>query len=804
MDNRRFILFIVLSTVIMIGYTQVINILFPPEQRQNVAGKDEEEQGVKQNDKNNDGEEKTKRDAPEADPDGQQNPEEPKDPPAVVAQPAPAVPLQRVTLGSLDPASDTRMAVTLTNRGAAVERIELNNPRYVDEDDERGYLGHLSLTDGCIIQVVTPGSPAANADLQVGDTITSFDGSAAETRDDVYKALNASKPGDSVQIKITRGNGGATKTLTATLARRPLEVVRPELATESLESYDPRTADQLSFLMTLDQLDDEELDRGDSELEGVSLREENWEITKLTSHEVEFTRRISQRQIAVVKRYRIAQVPPEEAENDDFRAYHLKFDLEIINESSRDKKVAYRLDGPTGLPNENWWFTRKIGRTWTGMRLRDVVLHTERNGAVMFDSGTVVNEEEDNKQPKRNSLESPDGDTNRLAYIGVETQYFAAVLIPQGEKDRQRYVAWEGLKTGAVPNIGNGDNDKKRIHLTNVTSRVVSKDATIKADERLRHSFVIFAGPKRPPLLTAYAPPAESEYPDNITLNELLYYGWAIWGWFAKPLSGLLHFFHDVLHLNYGLAIIMLTVVVRLCMFPLSKKQALNAQKMSELQPEMKRISEKYKKDLEKRSKVMQDLYRKHSYNPLAGCLPLFIQLPIFIGLYRALMVDIELRGASLISGLQWCSNLAAPDMLFRWDNFMPEFMAAKTGWLGPYFNVLPIITVFLFIVQQKMFMPPPTDEQQAMQQKMMKFMMIFFGFMFFTVPSGLCIYFIVSSMWGLGERKFLPKKNPQPGDTGDPKVKPAPAKPQNKKQPSQSGNGAAAKRKKNRKKQKR
>ena len=80
---------------------------------------------------------------------------------------------------------------------------------------------------------------------------------------------------------------------------------------------------------------------------------------------------------------------------------------------------------------------------------------------------------------------------------------------------------------------------------------------------------------------------------------------------------------------------------------------------------------------------------------------------------------------------------------------------------LGPYFNILPILTIILFIVQQKIMMPPAADEQAAMQQKMMKYMMIFMGLMFFKVASGLCIYFIASSLWGLGERRFLPKTTP-------------------------------------------
>jgi YidC/Oxa1 family membrane protein insertase len=156
----------------------------------------------------------------------------------------------------------------------------------------------------------------------------------------------------------------------------------------------------------------------------------------------------------------------------------------------------------------------------------------------------------------------------------------------------------------------------------------------------------------------------------------------------------------------------------------------------------------------------MQELWRKHNYNPMGGCLLALVQLPIFIGLYRALMIDVELRGAPLFGkAVRWCSNLGAPDMLYDWSGWMPAFIADPGhGWLGPYFNVLPIITIGLFLVQQKMFMPPATDEQTAMQQKIMTYMMIFMGFLFYTVASGLCLYFIASSLWGIGEKKLLPK----------------------------------------------
>jgi YidC/Oxa1 family membrane protein insertase len=178
----------------------------------------------------------------------------------------------------------------------------------------------------------------------------------------------------------------------------------------------------------------------------------------------------------------------------------------------------------------------------------------------------------------------------------------------------------------------------------------------------------------------------------------------------------------------------------------------------------MEKIKEKYKSDMQKQSQAMQELYRKHNINPMAGCLPMFIQLPILLGLYRSLMVDVELRQAPLLSeNIRWCSDLAAPDMFWDWSSVMPHFISSGEGMfsLGPYLNILPLFTIVLFLVQQKMFMPEPTNDQAAMQQKVMKYMMIFMGFLFFKVASGLCIYFIASSLWGIGERMLIPSATP-------------------------------------------
>ena len=113
-------------------------------------------------------------------------------------------------------------------------------------------------------------------------------------------------------------------------------------------------------------------------------------------------------------------------------------------------------------------------------------------------------------------------------------------------------------------------------------------------------------------------------------------------------------------------------------------------------------------------------------------------------------------------------SNLAGPDKLFYWRDWTWDIISHEAdGWFGPFFNGFPLITVALFLVQQKLFTPPATDEQTKLQQQMMTYMTVFMGIMFYKVPAGLCLYFITSSLWGICERKLLPKPKP-PGEGGD------------------------------------
>ncbi|MCS7304666.1 MAG: YidC/Oxa1 family insertase periplasmic-domain containing protein [Thermoguttaceae bacterium] len=757
--ERRFILFLVLSFCILVGYQYLMVLLFPPapkkpkvlqepvvvgdRQKEAAPPQEAELEEGKQKSSQPKGEKHTPKEAklppPKSQPDQKPEklspkPEEKEDFP----------PERGVTLGSADPSSPYRMLVTLTNRGAAVVSVELNSPRYQDLTDpsgmfydRSGYLGRVWLDEnqaeeGCRVDVVGPGTPAERAGLRVGDIIQTLDDTPIRGPKGLREVLAKTRPGQTIRLNVLRE--GKPLELEARLGPRPLAVIRPE------------GVDPLSFLLTLAQVDEAKLNCGppnredvvgrppadlDKELPGVRLRYSTWEIVRHSPTEAVFRRRLLRWNLEVVKTYRLAELPPEDADDPSAKAYHLQLAIELRNSDSQTHQVAYQLDGPNGLPIEGWWYAAKVSRSWGAVGVRDVAVSFGSGAGGLISCQKIADHAVD-ALPWRGQP---------IRYIGVDAQYFSVVLLPHQQPEEDWFSESWPMLVGPV--------HPEHKQLGNVSFRLVGAVHELKPGQSLRQEFTVFVGPKQTALLAHYG------------LSELVYYGW--YGWVAKPLAGLLHLFYRLVG-NYGIAIVLLTVVVRLAMFPLSKKQTLNVLKMQQIQPELKKIYEKYKNDLQARTRAQQELFRKHNYNPMSGCLILLLQLPIFVALYRALMVDVELRQAPLFSeAIRWCSNLSAPDMFLDWSWLMPEFVSRGQGFfgLGPYLNLLPILTIALFLWQQKKMMPPPADEQAAMQQKVMTWMLIFMGLLFYKVASGLCLYFIASTLWGMAERRFLPKTLP-------------------------------------------
>lgn len=798
--EKRFALFLILSALILFTHLTVQNFLNPPQPAPPPAdvakggdGRDKPEPA-----KQGPGGGAAKLEKEPAKSAAKQPAEAPgaalakadptADPTAGPATPVVEVPKKWVTLGSLAPDSPYRLMVTLKNAGAAVDRIELvqrtgnGQLRFLDLEQKSGYLGYLALEDtkdgkGCRVNVVGPGTPAAGAKaqspgagdgLRVDDLIRRIDHAPVRDAIDLERYLAETKPGQTVQIAVVRGAAGGVRPkeeiLTATLAAAPLSIVRPDGPLAPIAG----AADSRSFLFALESIGDTSIPRDAEEIDTKklpSLRDSNWEVRMLADDPlgpaVEFTFVLTEAHLKaiggagsleLVKRYRLAKTPPADLANSAFPSYHLQLELEIRNRGANPQQVAYRLDGPNGLPLEGWWYVTKIHpKMFAAAGTRDVLWNTPTTGHGLI-GATKIYSDAVAAQEKNQPVNIPlfaDSNPQPLDYVGVDAQYFSVVLKPQAGESAPPLLFKQAL---AIP-VGAVTADEKPLSkTTNVSFRLISQTHDIAPGGALVQKYLIFAGPKQPSLLTAYQ------------LERCIEYGW--FRTIAQALEWILHMFESLPGVNYGLAIIMLTVLVRSGMIPLSRKAARNAQMMQELAPEMKRIAEKYKDDMQKRAAAQSELFKKHNYRPLGGCLLMFIQLPIFIGLYRALSVDVELRQAPLIAGLNWCSNLSGPDMFWYWKPYLPTILAGDNGFLGPYLNLLPIVTIVLFLWQQKMFMPPATDEQTRMQQQIMKPMMIVMGLLFFRVPSGLCIYFIASSLWSIAERKLLPPVGKPTGNT--------------------------------------
>lgn len=250
-------------------------------------------------------------------------------------------------------------------------------------------------------------------------------------------------------------------------------------------------------------------------------------------------------------------------------------------------------------------------------------------------------------------------------------------------------------------------------------------EATLWAQEASeRVDYQLYAGPKKLAELRLV----------GHRLEESVDLGW--FAFIARPLLELMLLLNKLTG-NYGWSIILLTVGVRLLFYPINKRQALAMKAMQKVQPELKRIQEKYKDDRERLNRELMEVYRRHKVNPLAGCLPMLLQLPVFLGLYNAFMQSIELRHAPFMG---WITDLSQPDRL---------------GSLAiPFVNPpgIPVLTLFMgasMLVQQKM-MPAAGDPTQ---QKMMMLMPVIFTVMFINFPSGLVLYWFASNVMSIAQQ---------------------------------------------------
>lgn len=230
-------------------------------------------------------------------------------------------------------------------------------------------------------------------------------------------------------------------------------------------------------------------------------------------------------------------------------------------------------------------------------------------------------------------------------------------------------------------------------------------------------NYFIYAGPKEYDTLKKY----------GVGLEHIVDFGF--FSILARPLFWILKIFYSISH-NYGVAIIILTIIVRIPFIPLISKGQKSMKRLQDIQPRMAEIREKYKNDPQRMQKELMELYKKHKVNPMGGCLPMLLQIPVFFALYKVLLIAIELRGAPF---MLWIKDLSVKD---------------------PYY-ILPIIMGATMVIQQKM--TPSTMDPT--QQKIMMIMPIVFTFMFLTFPSGLVLYWLVNNVLSIAQQWHMNKK---------------------------------------------
>ena len=230
-------------------------------------------------------------------------------------------------------------------------------------------------------------------------------------------------------------------------------------------------------------------------------------------------------------------------------------------------------------------------------------------------------------------------------------------------------------------------------------------------------------------------------------------------GWFsflAAPLAALLRFIHGWVG-NYGLAIIIVTILIKIALWPLTAKSYRSMKAMQKLQPKVTKLREKYADDRETMNREMMRLYKTFKVNPLGGCLPMLLQIPFFIAFYRVLYSLLELRGAPFVL---WIKDLAAPERLGSLDFTIP-FFEPPTG--------LPVLTILMglsMFIQQKM---TPNTMADPLQAKIMMLMPLFFTVVLLNMPAGLVLYWLVNNLLSIGQQTLINRPDKRPAEAAAP-----------------------------------
>lgn len=313
-------------------------------------------------------------------------------------------------------------------------------------------------------------------------------------------------------------------------------------------------------------------------------------------------------------------------------------------------------------------------------------------------------------------------DATAESWQGLKNRYFAALVIPQEGSVVKSYrfthvAATDKADPKAIGNISCGASTQP---------------------------FPLAKGASRELRFVLYTGPIVQEELDQLKNGVGLLYDFTGFDFIASIILSVLGFFQMVSG-NYGIAIIFTTLLLHVVLFPLIKKGQVSMFKMQQLKPKLDVLKEKYKGDSQKAAVEQMRLFKENGVSPMSGCLPMILQLPVFIGMYAVVENAIEFRQSGF---LFWITDLSQPERLAK----LPFTFLGISD-----FNLLPIVMTITWVAQS-LLAPKSPDPQAAMQQKLMTVMPVVFGFLFYNMASGLSLYFFVNSLIGIIEQKIIRK----------------------------------------------
>lgn len=452
--------------------------------------------------------------------------------------------------------------------------------------------------------------------------------------------------------------------------------------------------------------------------------------------------------LTIVKRFSFAKESP----------YGIRMELAVSNPNAKSP-YKFELESAAGIAPENDAATDIVA----------VLAKAERNDDGSRKAISAVSEVAHVPNLKDKDFAKA-ADEVGPGWSAVANRYFIAALIPMmdsGNKFPFQEIVFQGMRDQRHrdelekydPALSEAqakldpDYEKQRQARLDAGARIQilglyrTSPISLENGKKWEWTGLLYAGPKRE---------EDLEKLSDYGMDRALDYG--TFGFVSRILLAVLGILRKMCG-NWGWSIVMLTILVRCCIFPLNRKAQISAQKMSKLQPLMLELKARYEKDKEKLSQEMMRLYREHGVNPVGGCVPVLLQLPILYGLYSALQMTLDLRQQPFAG---WIRDLSQADMLSEWHFAgIPCFCGApllRTEW----FNLLPIFMMATWFIQSLTY-PKPSDPQAAQTQKMMMWMPFLFGMMMFNQPSGLILYWMTSTFLGIIEqqiirRVFLPK----------------------------------------------